>query len=140
MKRSARTLAVAILVLALVALGGVLAAGCGGSEKEAKADLSTALVELQAATTNLLAQGGTLTVGDYRKTRPLDAPLEKLIQAGENTPGVDLTAFQPAFEAWQQAGHALPDDLTIAAAMIQLTPVNLPLLDALKTLEALAAP
>ena len=39
----------------------------------------------------------------------LTAPFREQIERPD-TPGVDLTAFKPSFEAWQQAGHALPDN------------------------------
>lgn len=137
MERIARVFAVAFTVVALVAMAGVLAAGCGGSDqKQAKADLNTALIGLETAFT----ESATLTVGDLRKTQPLLAAFDKVIEAASRVSGVDVTLFETAFKALRAAVFALPDDLTVGAAVMQLMPMALAVLQSGEALKQSAAP
>jgi len=141
MERIARVLAVAFMVLALVATAGVLGAGCGGSDQQdAKADLSVALTELETAFAGLKGQAATMTVGDLKKTQPLAASFDKVVQAAKNVSGVDVTQFETALNALRDAMFALPDDMTIGAAILQVMPKALPVLQAGEALKQLAAP
>jgi hypothetical protein len=141
MKRIASVLAVAFVVMALVATSGVLAAGCGGSdEKQAKAGLNGSLTEFEAAVTNLKQLGTTMTVGDLKKAQPLVALFEKVIQAAKNVSGEKATAFELAYKALQNAVFALPDDTTIASAIMQVMTKILPVVDAEKALRQAAGP
>ena len=67
MKRILIATVVIALVLALVATAGFMATGCGGSDKQAKADLSAALTEFETAVANLQKLGATSTVADLKK-------------------------------------------------------------------------
>ena len=136
MERIAKVLAVAFMVLALVAMAGIVAAGCGGEDQEqSKADLNTALTELEAAFVGLKGQSATLTVGDLKKTQPLAAAFDKVVEAAKGVSGVDVTAFETAFKALRDAVFALPDDVNIGAALIQVMPKALPVLQAGEALK-----
>ncbi|MFH0915768.1 MAG: hypothetical protein V1912_04905 [bacterium] len=141
MERIARVLAIVFVVVGLVAMGGVLAAGCGGSDqKRAKADLNTALTGLETAFIGLKEQGATLTVGDLKKTQPLLEAFDKVIEAAGKVSGVDVTQFETGFKALRAAVFALPDDLTIGAAVMQLMPMALAVLQSGEALKQFAAP
>jgi hypothetical protein len=139
--RMTRVLAIAFVVVALVALAGGLAAGCGGSDqKQAKADLNTSLTDLGSLFTTMKDQSATLTVGDLKKTQPLAEAFDKVIEAGGRVSGVDVTVFQTAFKGLRAAVFALPDETTVGAAIMQLMPLALAALQSGQALQQAAAP
>ena len=140
MKRISRVLAIAFMVVALVAMAGVVAVGCGGSDqKQAKADLNTSLTDLGTVFTGMKNQAATLTVGDLKKTQPLAEAFDKVIEAGGRVSGVDVTAFQTAFKGLRAAVFALPDETTVGAAMMQLMPMAMAALKSGQALQQAAA-
>jgi hypothetical protein len=140
MKRISRVLATVLVVMALVATAGVAATGCGGSDqKQAKADLNSALTDFETLFTGMVSQASTLTVGDLKKTQPLAEAFDKVIEAGGRVSGVDVTAFQTAFKALRAAVFALPDETTVGAAIMQLMPLAMAALQSGKALQQAAA-
>jgi hypothetical protein len=141
MARISRFLAIAFLAVALVAIAGVLVSGCGGSDQEqAKADLNTALIRLETAFTGLKGQSATLTVGDLKKTEPLAALFDKVIETAKQVSGLDVTAFQTGFKALRAAVFAFPDDTPVGVALMQLMPMAIRVLQAGEALKQPAAP
>jgi hypothetical protein len=139
--RIPRVLAIAFVVVALVALAGGVAAGCGGSDqKQAKAELNTSLTDLGTLFTGMTNQAATLTVGDLKKTQPLAEAFNKVIEAGGRVSGVDVTMFQTAFNALRAAVFALPDETTVGAAIMQLMPLAIAALKSGQALQQSAAP
>jgi hypothetical protein len=140
MKRISRVLATVLVVVALVAMAGVAATGCGGSDqKQAKADLNSTLTDFETLFTGMVSQASTLTVGDLKKTQPLAEAFDKVIEAGGRVSGVDVTAFQTAFKALRAAVFALPDETTVGAAIMQLMPLAMAALQSGKALQQAAA-
>ena len=141
MERAAKMLAVALIVLALVGTAGFIAAGCGGSdEKQAKNDLSGAITGLETSFANLKTAGATMTVGDLKKTQPLAAAVDQVVQAGKNVSGAETSAFETAFAALRDAVFAFPDDTNLMTALTQVMPKALAVLQAGEALKALTAP
>lgn len=142
MKRIVSVLAVALVVLALVATAGVLAAGCGGSDqKQAKADLSAALTEFETSVADLQKLGATSTVADLKKANEgLVAIYDKVVQAAKKVSGADVTQFETAWKALQDTVAAIPDDASIVTAAIQVMPKIQPVVTAEAALKALVAP
>jgi hypothetical protein len=140
MERIPRVLAIAVMVAVLVAMAGVFGAACGGSDqKQAKADLNSGLTELGTIFTGMKNQASTLTVGDLKKAQPLAEAFDKVIEAGSRVSGVDVTAFQTAFKGLRAAVFALPDETTIGAAIMQLMPLALTVLQSGEALKQSAA-
>ena len=140
MKGISRVLAIAFMIGALVAMAGVVAVGCGGSDqKQAKADLNTSLTDLGTLFTGMTNQAATLTVGDLKKTQPLAEAFNKVIEAGGRVSGVDVTTFQTAFNALRAAVFAFPDETTVGAAVMQLMPMAIAALKSGQALQQAAA-
>ncbi|MFH1834301.1 MAG: hypothetical protein ABH877_04685 [bacterium] len=141
MGRVTKMFAITLMVVALIATAGLLASGCGGPDQEqAKADLGVSILELETAVAGLKGVAETMTVGDLKKTQPLAELVNKMIQAGKNVSGADVTAFETGWNALQAAVFALPDDMSVIDAIKQLMPAALAVLASGEALKGFAAP
>lgn len=141
MKRIASALTVGLVALALVATAGFLAAGCGGSDKQAKADLSAALTEFETSVADLQKLSATSTVADLKKGNAgLAVAYDKIVLAAKNVSGADVTEFATAWKALQDTVAAIPDDASIMTAALQVMPKVQPVVTAEAALKALVAP
>lgn len=141
MKRFLRLLPIVVLIVALVSAVGLAAAGCGGSEKQAKADLSAALTEFETAVADLQKLGASSTVADLKKANEGLVPIyDKVVTAAKKVSGADVTTFETAWTALQDTIKAIPDDSSIVSAAIQVMPKIQPVVKAEAALKALVAP
>jgi hypothetical protein len=140
MKRIVGALCVGLVVLALVATAGFLAVGCGGSDKQAKADLGAALTEFETSVGDLQKLSATSTLADLLKGNAnLSVVYDKVIKAAIKVPGADVTAFETSWKALQDAIAAIPSDATIMTAALQVMPKVQPVVQAEAALKALVA-
>jgi hypothetical protein len=141
MKRVLSPLSFALLIAAVVMTAGFLAAACGGSDEQAKADLSAALVDFETAVSDLQKLGATSTVADLKKANEgLKAPYDKVVETATKVPGADVAALDTAWKALQDAIAAVPDDSSIVMAAIRVTPKIQPVVQAEAALKALVTP
>jgi hypothetical protein len=141
MKRIVRAVAVGLVVLALVATAGLLTAGCGGADKQAKADLSAALTEFETSVADLQKLSASSTVADLKKGNAgLAVVYDKVVEAAKKVSGADVTEFATAWKALQDTVAAIPDNATIMTAALQVMPKVQPVVQAEAALKALVAP
>jgi nitroreductase len=119
-----------ILGLAIVLVVSVMAVvGCGGSDKEAKEALRTALAKIETQVTDLtktFTSGGT--VADLKAAKDRIAPdWEAVVTAAEGVKGADVEAAKKAWTDAEAAIDAVPDSATLmeAAASIMAPVQNL---------------
>jgi hypothetical protein len=137
MKRIVGMLVIGLVVLALVATAGFLAVGCGGSDKQAKADLSGALTEFG----DLQKLSATSTLADLKTGfANLAVIYDKVILTAKKVPGADVTAFATAWKALQDTVAVIPDNATIMTAALQVMPKVQPVVQAEAALKALVTP
>jgi hypothetical protein len=131
----------AVAVGLLVAAAGVLTAGCGGADKQAKADLSAALTEFETSVADLQKLSATSTVADLKKGNAgLAVVYDKVVEAAKKVPGADVTEFATTWKALQDTVAAIPDNATIMTAALQVMPKVQPVVQAEAALKALVAP
>jgi hypothetical protein len=141
MKRIVGMLVIGLVVLALVATAGFLAVGCGGSDKQAKADLSGALTEFETSVGDLQKLSATSTLADLKTGfANLAVIYDKVILTAKKVPGADVTAFATAWKALQDTVAVIPDNATIMTAALQVMPKVQPVVQAEAALKALVTP
>ena len=141
MKRIISALVVGLVVVALVATAGVLTTGCGGSDKQAKADLGVALTEFETSVGDLQKLSATSTLADLKTGfANLAVIYDKVVLAAKKIPGADVTAFETSWKALQDTIAAIPSDATIMTAGLQVMPKVQPVVQAEAALKALVAP
>lgn len=113
-------------VVVILALSMFVVVGCGGSEEEAKAELSAALDELETSIAGFQQMGADSTVDDIIAAR--DAVKEDWAAVVEAGKKVDEATTSEAEQAWAEADAAvdsIPKDASIVeAATIILPPVQ----------------
>jgi hypothetical protein len=139
MKRILRLPVIALVVFALVAAVGSLAAGCGGSDqKQAKLDLGASLTSFETAVADLQKLGSTSSVADLKKANDSLAPLyNNVILSATKVSGADVTPFETAWKALQDAVAAIPSDASIVSAALLVMPKIQPVVTAEEGLKAL---
>lgn len=113
-------------VVVILALSMFVVVGCGGSEEEAKAELSAALDELETSIAGFQQMGADSTVDDIIAAR--DAVKEDWAAVAEAGKKVDEATTSEAEQAWAEADAAIdsvPRDASLVeAAVIILPPVQ----------------
>jgi hypothetical protein len=117
-----------LLGLAVVlAVSMFVVVGCGGSDEDAKANLSTALDKVEASIAKFQSSmGATSTVDDVKNALGTVKPdWEAVVTAAKDVEGADVAAAEKAWTDVDTAIGSIPEGATIleAAALI-MTPVT----------------
>ena len=117
-----------MLLLGLVvvlAASALFVAGCGNSQKDAKAALSAALDKVEASVAKFQQLGPSSTIADVKAARDaVGADWGEVVTAAKAVKGADAAAAEKAWTAVDEAITAIPDDAGIAAAAGIMGPVQ----------------
>lgn len=110
----------------ILAVSMIVIVGCGGSEEDAKAELSAALDQLETSIAGFQTMGADSTVDDIVAAR--DAVKEDwaaVVEAGKKVDEETTSAAEQAWADVDAAVDSIPKDATIVeAATIILPPVQ----------------
>jgi hypothetical protein len=111
-----------LLGLAVVlAVTMIVAVGCGGSEEDAKANLSAALDKVETSIAGFQQMGADSTVADIKAARDaVKADWQEVVVAAKEVGGADPAAAEKAWTDVNTAVDKIPEGATIleAAALI----------------------
>jgi len=111
-----------LLGLAVVlAMTMIVVVGCGGSDEDAKADLSAALDQVETSIAGFQQMGADSTVADIQAARDaVKTDWEAVVAAAKEVEGADAAAAEQAWTDVNAAVDQIPEGANIleAAALI----------------------